>query len=239
MPDTAGRPIRVLIVDDHPAVRRGLRSFLELAGGLEVIGEAADGPTALELVAEAGPDVVLLDIMLPGMDGVEVLHELRRREVPARVLVVTSFPDRLLAAVRAGARGYLSKDVDPAYSYLQEWLPHVGQARERFAEPVGQDVDPAALVAAVRSVHAGHLLLEPEALSALAGGSVLTARERDVLALLADGRSNREIARALVVAEKTVKTHVSSILQKLGVADRTQAALYAVRSGLTAGGPDR
>ena len=209
-PDTAGRPIRVLIVDDHPAVRRGLRTFLELAGGLEVIGEAADGPTALELVAEAGPDVVLLDIMLPGMDGVEVLHELRRREVPARVLVVTSFPDRLLAAVRAGARGYLSKDVDPA-----------------------------ALVAAVRSVHAGHLLLEPEALSALAGGSVLTARERDVLALLAEGRSNREIARALVVAEKTVKTHVSSILQKLGVADRTQAALYAVRSGLAAGGPDR
>ena len=209
-PDTAGRPIRVLIVDDHPAVRRGLRTFLELAGGLEVIGEAADGPTALELVAEAGPDVVLLDIMLPGMDGVDVLHELRRREVPARVLVVTSFPDRLLAAVRAGARGYLSKDVDPA-----------------------------ALVAAVRSVHAGHLLLEPEALSALAGGSVLTARERDVLALLAEGRSNREIARALVVAEKTVKTHVSSILQKLGVADRTQAALYAVRSGLAAGGPDR
>ena len=205
VPDGGPPPIRVLIVDDHPAVRRGLRTFLELAGGLEVVGEAADGPTAVELVAETAPDVVLLDMMLPGMDGVDVLHELRRRELPARVLVVTSFPDRLRAAIQAGARGYLSKEVDPA-----------------------------ALAAAVRSVAAGHLLLEPDAAAALAGrpaddGTALTAREREVLAMLAEGRSNREIARALVVAEKTVKTHVSSILLKLGLADRTQAALYAVR----------
>jgi DNA-binding NarL/FixJ family response regulator len=203
----AGVPIRVLIVDDHPAVRRGLRTFLELADGLEVVGEAADGPGALDLIAATGPDVVLLDMALPGMDGVEVLHELRRRELPCRVLVVTSFTDRMRAAIRAGARGYLSKDVDPV-----------------------------ALVAAVRSVAAGHLLLEPAAVAALmappADGSVLTARERDVLLLLAEGRSNREIARALAVAEKTVKTHVSSILLKLGLADRTQAAVYAVRSGL-------
>jgi DNA-binding NarL/FixJ family response regulator len=199
----------VVIVDDHPAVRRGLRTFLELADGLEVTGEAADGPAALELIAESSPDVVLLDMVLPGMDGVEVLHEMRRRALPARVLVVTSFTDRsrLLPAVRAGARGYLSKDVDPQ-----------------------------ALVAAVRSVAAGHLLLEPSAADVLAGSvspALLTAREREVLALIADGRSNREIARALVVAEKTVKTHVSSILLKLGLADRTQAALYAVRSGVT------
>ena len=201
-------PIRVLIVDDHPAVRRGLRTFLELADGLEVIGEAADGPSALELIAETAPDVVLLDMMLPEMDGVAVLHELRQRSPECRVLVVTSFPDRMPAAIRAGARGYLSKDVDPA-----------------------------ALVAAVRSVAAGHLLLEPAAAAALIEappeGSTLTARERDVLTLLAEGRSNREIARALAVAEKTVKTHVSSILLKLGLADRTQAAVYAVRSGLT------
>lgn len=205
---TDEKPIRVLIVDDHPAVRRGLRTFLELADGLEVVGEAADGPGALDLIAAAGPDVVLLDMMLPGMDGVEVLHELRRRELPCRALVVTSFTDRMPAAIRAGARGYLSKDVDPA-----------------------------ALVAAVRSVAAGHLLLEPSAVAALMARpveeSVLTARERDVLVLLAEGRSNREIARALAVAEKTVKTHVSSILLKLGLADRTQAAVYAVRSGLT------
>ncbi|XVU29721.1 response regulator [Actinoplanes sp. CA-054009] len=208
--------IRVLIVDDHPAVRRGLRTFLELAGDLEVVGEAADGPTALELIAETGPEVVLLDMVLPGMDGVEVLRELRRRELPARVLVVTSFTDRarLIPAVRAGARGYLSKDVDPN-----------------------------ALVAAVRSVAAGHLLLEPDVAAGLLGAPAeepaLTARERDVLALLAEGRSNREIARALVVAEKTVKTHVSSILLKLGLADRTQAALHAVRTGLAPGPRDR
>ncbi|MEV4351370.1 response regulator transcription factor [Actinoplanes sp. NPDC049596] len=210
MPD-----IKVLIVDDHPAVRRGLRTFLELAGDLEVVGEAADGPTALDLIAETAPEVVLLDMVLPGLDGVEVLRELRRRELPARVLVVTSYTDRarLLPAVRAGARGYLSKDVDPN-----------------------------ALVAAVRSVAAGHLLLEPDVATSLLGAPPedppLTARERDVLALLAEGRSNREIARALVVAEKTVKTHVSSILLKLGLADRTQAALHAVRTGLAAG-PDR
>jgi DNA-binding NarL/FixJ family response regulator len=208
---TVDSTIRVVIVDDHPAVRRGLRTFLELADGLEVTGEAADGPAALELIAESSPDVVLLDMVLPGMDGVEVLHEMRRREMPARVLVVTSFTDRsrLLPAVRAGARGYLSKDVDPH-----------------------------ALVAAVRSVAAGHLLLEPAAADALVGAAppadtVLTAREREVLALIANGRSNREIARTLVVAEKTVKTHVSSILLKLGLSDRTQAALYAVRSGAT------
>ena len=201
-------PVRVLIVDDHPAVRRGLRTFLELADGLEVVGEAADGPSALDLIAATRPDVLLLDMALPGMYGVEVLHELRRRELSCRALVVTSFTDRMPAAIRAGARGYLSKDVDPA-----------------------------ALVAAVRSVAAGHLLLEPAAVAALiaapAEGSTLTARERDVLLLLAEGRSNREIARALAVAEKTVKTHVSSILLKLGLADRTQAAVYAVRSGLT------
>ncbi|GID30848.1 response regulator [Paractinoplanes brasiliensis] len=204
--------IRVLIVDDHPAVRSGLRTFLDLAGDLIVTGEAADGPTALELIETTEPDVVLLDMVLPGMDGVAVLREMRRRSLPAKVLVVSSFSDRLAAAMHAGARGYLSKDVDPN-----------------------------ALVAAVRSVHAGHLLLEPDVAASLlgtttAGGPVLTVRELDVLALIAEGRSNREIARALVVAEKTVKTHVSSILMKLGLADRTQAALHAVRTGLV---PDK
>ena len=199
--------IRVLIVDDHPAVRRGLRNFLELTADLEVVGEAADGETALELIERTAPDVVLLDMVLPGMDGLAVLHELHRRGLPARVLVVTSYTDRrrLLPAVRAGARGYLSKDVDPH-----------------------------ALAAAVRAVAAGHLLLEPDAAEALLGAPVaapaLTARERDVLALIADGRSNREIARSLILSEKTVKTHVSNILLKLGLADRTQAAVYAVRA---------
>lgn len=201
----AADPIRVLIVDDHPAVRRGLRTFLELSGDLDVVGEAADGAAVADLVAETGPDVVLLDMVLPGLDGLGVLRELRDRGLTARTLVVTSFTDRrsVLPAVRAGARGYLSKDVEPD-----------------------------ALAAAVRAVHAGHLLLDPDATEALlADPPELTARESQVLALLAEGRSNREVARALAVSEKTVKTHVSSILLKLGLADRTQAALYAVRQG--------
>jgi DNA-binding NarL/FixJ family response regulator len=196
----------VLIVDDHPAVRRGLRTFLELSEDIDVVGEAADGTQVADLVAATAPDVVLLDMVLPGLDGLGVLAALRERGATARVLVITSFTDRrsVLPAIRAGARGYLSKDVEPE-----------------------------ALVAAVRSVHAGHLLLEPEVTVALlATPPQLTAREGDVLALVADGRSNREIARALTLSEKTVKTHVSSILLKLGLADRTQAALYAVRSGL-------
>jgi DNA-binding NarL/FixJ family response regulator len=201
----AAEVIRVLIVDDHPAVRRGLRTFLELSDGVEVVGEAADGTSVAELVAATAPDVILLDMVLPGLDGLGVLHELRDRGLSARALVVTSFTDRrsVLPAVRAGARGYLSKDVEPD-----------------------------ALVAAVRAVHAGHLLLEPGVTEALlAEPQELTARESQVLALLAEGRSNREIARALALSEKTVKTHVSSILLKLRLADRTQAALYAVRQG--------
>jgi DNA-binding NarL/FixJ family response regulator len=196
----------VLIVDDHPAVRRGLRTFLELSEDIDVVGEAAEGTQVADLVAATAPDVVLLDMVLPGLDGLGVLAALGERGLTARVLVITSFTDRrsVLPAIRAGARGYLSKDVEPE-----------------------------ALVAAVRSVHAGHLLLEPEVTVALlAAPPQLTAREGDVLALVADGRSNREIARALTLSEKTVKTHVSSILLKLGLADRTQAALYAVRSGL-------
>jgi DNA-binding NarL/FixJ family response regulator len=201
----AAEVIRVLIVDDHPAVRRGLRTFLELSDGVEVVGEAADGTSVADLVAATTPDVILLDMVLPGLDGLGVLHELRDRGLSARALVVTSFTDRrsVLPAVRAGARGYLSKDVEPD-----------------------------ALVAAVRAVHAGHLLLEPGVTEALlAEPQELTARESQVLALLAEGRSNREIARALALSEKTVKTHVSSILLKLRLADRTQAALYAVRQG--------
>jgi DNA-binding NarL/FixJ family response regulator len=198
--------IRVLIVDDHPAVRRGLRTFLELSDGIEVVGEAADGTAVADLVAATAPDVVLLDMVLPGRDGLGVLADLRDRGLTARVLVVTSFTERrsVLPVVRAGARGYLSKDVEPD-----------------------------ALVAAVRAVHAGHLLLTPDMTEALAAGEPpeLTARESQVLGLLAEGRSNREIARALGLSEKTVKTHVSSILLKLGLADRTQAALYAVREG--------
>jgi DNA-binding NarL/FixJ family response regulator len=206
----------VLIADDHRMVRQGLRTFLELQDGIEVAGEAADGAECAELAAKLKPDVILLDLVMPGVDGVGAMELLREAGSTARVLVVTSFTDRrmIIPAIRAGARGYVYKDVDPS-----------------------------ALAAAVRSVHAGHVLLEPEVAAALldsGGGGAeagpqappLTAREREVLVLIAQGRSNREIARALVLAEKTVKTHVSNILMKLGVADRTQAALWAVRHGV-------
>ena len=201
-------PIRVLIVDDHPVVRQGLRVLLEVQDGIEVTGEAGDGPTALALAAEQQPDVILLDLKLPGLDGLAVLEQLKN--TTAKVLVLTSVTDPVAAgrAMREGAAGVLYKDVDPD-----------------------------ALVRAIRAVHDGHLLLAAEAAGTLLqpatgpgrGLDALTAREREVLAELAKGRSNREIARALHVAEKTVKAHVSSVLAKLGVQDRTQAALFAVR----------
>lgn len=204
--------IRVLVVDDHPMVRQGLRVFLDLQHDIEVVGEAADGADAIDRAAELHPDVVLLDLKMPGIDGVETLRMLRERDDPTRVLVVTSFtdPGAVVPAMRAGAAGYVYKDVAPD-----------------------------ALAQGIRSVHAGHTLLAPEVAQLLAAGdqadkdlAVLTAREREVLAELARGRSNREMARAFVLSEKTVKTHVSNILMKLGLADRTQAALYAERHGL-------
>ena len=199
----------MLIVDDHPVVRRGLRVLLEVQEGIDVVGEAGDGDTALALEAEHTPDLILLDLKLPGMDGIAVLCALKARDSAARVLVLTSATEPALAslALRSGAAGVIYKDVDPD-----------------------------ALVRAIRSVHDGHLLLASEAARTLvrpaspgAGLDALTSREREVLAELTHGRSNREIARALSIAEKTVKAHVSSVLAKLGVQDRTQAALLAVR----------
>lgn len=211
-----GERIRVLVVDDHVVVRQGLRTFLEVQDDIEVVGEAGDGAAAVEQAEVLRPDVILLDLIMPGVDGIEVMRRLRDRGNPARVLVITSFtePAKVVPAIRAGASGYLYKDVEPS-----------------------------GLVQAVRAVHTGQVLLAPEVAATLlagesedgraaAGAGSLTDREREVLAELARGRSNREIARDLVVSEKTVKTHVSSILMKLGLADRTQAALYAVRHGL-------
>ncbi|MEV6796630.1 response regulator transcription factor [Streptomyces sp. NPDC051320] len=216
MADTAGLPkaaIRVLLVDDHQVVRRGLRTFLEIQDDIEVVGEASDGAEGVASAEELRPDVVLMDIKMPGMDGIEALRKLRELANPAKVLVVTSFTEQrtVVPALRAGASGYVYKDVDPG-----------------------------ALAGAIRSVHAGHVLLQPEVAGVLLSqepgggqgrGGTLTEREREVLGLIADGRSNREIARALVLSEKTVKTHVSNILMKLDLADRTQAALWAVRHG--------
>ncbi|MFC9426963.1 response regulator [Streptomyces sp. NPDC056987] len=208
--------MRVLLVDDHQVVRRGLRTFLEIQPDIEVVGEAADGAEGVARTEELRPDVVLMDIKMPGADGIEALRRLRDLGNPARVLIVTSFTEQrtVVPALRAGASGYVYKDIDPE-----------------------------ALAGAIRSVHAGHVLLQPEVAGALLAqddpatgqgrGTSLTEREREVLTLIADGRSNREIARALVLSEKTVKTHVSNILMKLDLSDRTQAALWAVRHGVT------
>ena len=197
--------ISVLIVDDHPVVRQGLRALLEVQDDMTVAGEAGDGPAAISLAESLRPDIVLLDLKLPGMDGVAVLPPLRAAGLRVLVLTSATEPSAAAAAVRAGAAGVVYKDIDPA-----------------------------ALVRAIRSVHDGNVLLAPEAIGSLIRGSradTLTAREREVLAGIADGRSNREIARLLRVSEKTVKAHVSAVLAKLGVQDRTQAAVYAVRHG--------
>ncbi|MDF3293593.1 response regulator [Streptomyces silvisoli] len=214
-PRTGGGVIRVLLVDDHQVVRRGLRTFLEVQDDIEVVGEASDGDEGVLRAEELRPDVILMDVRMPGTDGIAALRKLRELDNGARALVVTSFTEQrtVVPALRAGAAGYVYKDVAPD-----------------------------ALADAIRSVHAGHVLLQPEVADALLAregsngaqgrGSSLTDREREVLGLIADGRSNREIARALVLSEKTVKTHVSNILMKLDLADRTQAALWAVRHGI-------
>jgi two-component system, NarL family, response regulator LiaR len=208
--------IRVLIADDHAVVRQGLRTFLELQDDIEVVRDVADGEAAVAAAEQEAPDVVLMDLVMPGVDGVEAIRRIRERRPQARVLVLSSFLDdeRLFPAVQAGAAGYLLKDVEP---------------RE--------------LVKAIRTVHGGEALLHPAVAARLmdefAAGPPprpdlegLTSREREVLTLIARGLPNKLIARELSISEKTVKTHVSSILGKLGLTDRTQAALHAVRSGL-------
>ena len=205
--------IRIVVADDHAVVRQGLRSFLSLQEDMEVVGEAEDGASAVEAVERLAPDVVLVDMVMPGADGVETTRRIRELRPETRVLVLTSYADetKVVPAVRAGAVGYLLKDVQPAE-----------------------------LAAAIRTVAAGGALLAPavtasvlrEVAAAGAPDPALTPREREVLGLLARGLTNRQIAAELVLSEKTVKTHVSSILGKLGLADRTQAALYAVRENL-------
>ncbi|HEX4624040.1 MAG TPA: response regulator transcription factor [Solirubrobacteraceae bacterium] len=206
--------IRVLVVDDHAVVREGLRTFLSLQDGIEVVGEAADGREAVAAAERERPDVVVMDLVMPRLDGVQAMRELRARVPRARVIVLTSFldDDRLLPAIRAGAAGYLLKNVEPAE-----------------------------LARAVRAADAGEALIDPvvaaRLVDALADADEhrdeqpLTAREQEVLELIARGYANKRIALELGIAEKTVKTHVGHVLAKLGVADRTQAALYATRVG--------
>jgi NarL family two-component system response regulator LiaR len=205
--------ISVLIADDHPFVRHGLRAYLETLDDMVVAGEAGNGVEAVELVERLLPDVVLMDLVMPELDGIGAIRRIREIAPSTKVIALTSFDDdeRVFPAIKAGAAGYLLKDVRPAD-----------------------------LAEAVRKASRGEALLAPSVAARLmqevsgerAAPAGLTERELEVLRLIARGMSNKQIASELVVSEKTVKTHVSNILAKLHLADRTQAALYAVRQGL-------
>ncbi|MEW6224897.1 MAG: response regulator transcription factor [Chloroflexota bacterium] len=210
-PDGSAK-IRVLLADDHAVVRRGLRGFFELLDDIEIVGEAEDGRRAVELVEALHPDVVLMDLLMPVMDGIAATAEIKERFADVEVVALTSFieEERVTAALEAGATGYLLKDAD------------------------ADDV-----AVAVRRAHAGEVHLDPQVARLLARRirtrrddapqhEPLTDREREVLSLVAKGHSNKEIAALLDITERTARTHVSNILGKLDLASRTQAALWAI-----------
>jgi DNA-binding NarL/FixJ family response regulator len=204
--------IRIMIADDHAVVRQGLRMFLTLDPSLDIIGEVSNGKEALEMARDLKPDVVLMDLLMPVMDGIEATAAIKRELPDTEVIALTSVLEdaSVIGAIRAGALGYLLKDTK------------------------AED-----LIQAIKAAYEGQVQLSPQAAARLMrevrapeSPEALTERETEVLRLLAQGHSNKEIAQLLTIGEKTVKTHVSSILAKLNVSSRTQAALYAVRIGL-------
>lgn len=211
------RSIRVLIADDHPIVRKGIAALLELEDDIELVGEAKDGADAIAQAETLHPDVILMDLIMPGKDGIEATRRIHQVQPEVGILVLTSFAtdDKIFPAIKAGARGYLLKDAGLT-----------------------------ALVEAIRQIARGEASLEPsiarKILNEIAHDSInpppsepLSARELQVLRLVAQGKSNRDIAKKLVIAEMTVRSHVSNILAKLHLASRIQAALYALREGIT------
>jgi DNA-binding NarL/FixJ family response regulator len=225
---TAAERIRILLVDDHAMVRRGMRDFLALHDDLDVVGEAADGESGVALATELRPDVVVMDLLMPGVDGIEATARIRATLPGTEVVAITSFieEDRVIAALEAGASGFLLKDAE------------------------ADD-----LAAAIRAAHGGEVHLDPAIATVVArrmrarspgtgsapetgpdGLATLTVREREVLAAVARGLDNRAIAHELGITERTARTHVSNVLAKLGLASRTQAALFAVDHGLDRGG---
>ena len=211
-----GAPIRVLVVDDHPVVRRGIKSLLAEENDLEVVGEAANGKDAIQQVANLNPDVVLMDLVMPEMNGVEAIQHITATYPEARILVMTSFAadDKVFPSIKAGALGYLLKDSDPEdlirmihQVYRGELSIHPTIARKVIQELNRPAEEP----------------LTPDP---------LTEREVEILQMLAQGIENKEIARLLVLREATVRTHVSNILSKLHLANRVQATLYALRKGI-------
>jgi DNA-binding NarL/FixJ family response regulator len=220
---TVAGPIRVLLVDDHAMVRRGLRDFLRLFEDIEVVGEAGDGHEALEAADQLRPDVVVMDLNLPRLDGVEATRELRATQPDIEVVALTGYveEERVMAAIEAGAAGFLLKDAEPDDV----------AAAIRAARKGEMYLDPAVAGVVARQLRA------PGGLATAADDLALTPRERDVLALVAQGMPNRAIGEALGITERTARTHVSNILAKLGLTSRTQAALYAVEQGLDGEGP--
>jgi DNA-binding NarL/FixJ family response regulator len=210
--------IRILIADDHAVVRQGLKMFLSLDPELEILGEAGDGKKAIEMARQLQPDIVLMDLLMPVLGGVEATAQIRREMPDVEVIALTSVLEdkSVVDAVRAGAIGYLLKDTESDE-----------------------------LIRAIKAAAAGQVQLSPKAAARLMrevrtpdNPETLTDRETDVLRLLAMGQSNKEIAQTLSIGEKTVKTHVSNVLAKLSVTSRTQAALYAVRIGLVEAPPE-
>ena len=218
------KKIGVLLVDDHAVVRQGLRMFIDMQNDMEVLGEGANGIEAVELANRFNPDVILMDLQMPLMDGVEATSRLLESNPQARILILTSFgeDDKLFPAIRAGAQGYLLKDIQPRDlvqairdTYLGKTQLHPDVAR-RLMEAVSQDMPPD---------QGKRASLPPEL-------EYLTEREREVLDLIARGLSNHEMAEKMVISEKTVKTHVSNLLSKLNLEDRTRAAIWALKHGL-------
>jgi DNA-binding NarL/FixJ family response regulator len=219
---TAAR-IRVLIVDDHAMVRRGMRDFLDLHDDLDVVGEASDGDAAIEAADDLRPDVIVMDLLMPGLDGIAATAEIKARHPAMEVVAITSFieEDRITAALEAGASGFLLKDAE-----ADDLATAI---RSAYAGEVYLDPAVAGIVARRMRTGAGRSGPERDGEAAVAR---LTGRERDVLSCVARGLSNRAIATELGMAERTARTHVSNILAKLGLTSRTQAALFAVEHGL-------
>jgi DNA-binding NarL/FixJ family response regulator len=192
--------IRVLVADDHPVVRHGLCTMLEIEDDIVVVGRASDGQEAVDQARETSPDIILMDVQMPNVDGLEAMRRIRAHDPEARVIVLTTYRDEdyIFPSLRAGARGYLLKDA----------------SREELA-------------AAIRAVHRGESLLDPQIADQAKSREGLTARELEVLELMAEQHSNAQIAEKLFVSENTVKTHVSNILAKLGCGDRAAAVLTA------------
>ena len=219
-----GKKIGVLLVDDHAVVRQGLRMFIDMQNDMEVLGEGSNGVDALELATQLCPDVILMDLLMPVMDGVEATSRLLERDPQTRILILTSFgeDDKLFPAIRAGAQGYLLKDIQPRDlvrairdTYLGKTQLHPDVAR-RLMEAISHDMP-------AEEVKPASTSKELE---------ILTEREREVLDLIARGLTNHEIAEKMVISEKTVKTHVSNLLSKLNLEDRTRAAIWALKHGL-------